>query len=125
MPFFKFSHFTGRLTENNRLLPLNPIKPVPLDTAEVPPIRFDTVKTQAAKSAAPSSAGGSSVANNPDYARLNPKNHAFMKKLQADLEAPVYLAKGTPDKILFGITVAIVVIASFESFRFLWRKANP
>lgn len=53
-----------------------------MDTAEVPPIRFDTVKTQAARSAAPSSGGGSSVAHNPDVGRLNPKNHAFMKKIQ-------------------------------------------
>ncbi|XP_051156019.1 uncharacterized protein LOC127278363 [Leptopilina boulardi] len=120
MPFFKFSHLTGRLTENNRLIPLNPIKPIPLESAEIPVIKYDTIKTQAVKSAP---ATGTQKTNS-EYGRLHPKNHALMKTLQADLEAPVFLARGAPDKILFGITFALVVGGVLESLRFLVRKAN-
>ena len=48
----------------------------------------------------------------------------MFSKLQADITAPVYLAKGTPDKILFGLTCAIIGYGMFESLTFCWKRAT-
>lgn len=48
----------------------------------------------------------------------------FFSEFQSDLEAPVFLAKGLPDKILFGITVAMVAVGMIESVRFIYLRAT-
>ncbi|XP_033231053.1 uncharacterized protein LOC117182120 [Belonocnema kinseyi] len=127
MPFHQFSHFTGRLRQSNQLLPLYPIPPVPLQSSEPPQMMFETIKTKPVQAAAAGSAGsaGSAASKLNDFGpHVSPKNREFMRKLQSDLEAPVFLAKGLPDKILFGITVALVTVGMIESIRFIYLRAT-
>ena len=48
----------------------------------------------------------------------------IFSELQADITQPVFLAKGTPDKVLFYATVALTVFGFLDAMYFLWQKAT-
>ncbi|KAK0089654.1 hypothetical protein PV325_006077 [Microctonus aethiopoides] len=113
MPSYEFNQFTGRLKNSLHIQPLYPIKPVPLPKTESPKMIWDTIKTKAVKTDVQQTSG---------YSTISPKVLAKMKHFQADMTKPVFLMGGTPDKILFGVTIALGVICTIETFRFLARN---
>ncbi|XP_011314739.1 uncharacterized protein [Fopius arisanus] len=120
MPFYQFNQFTGRLKNSTNLQPLYPISPNPLQTADQPTMIWDSVKTQAAKVNSPAAGSGGNVSSLP------PQVVAKMKKFQTLgwRGTPVYLMGGSPDKILLGLTIAVMGWGFVGVGDFVWRNLD-
>ncbi len=116
MPCDQFKSFTGRLKESSQLQPLYPISTNPLNKLNPPKMIWDSIKTKPLKTTSTSSAA---------FSTLDPKLIAKYKKFQTNLEKPVYLMGGTPDKILFGITCALVAAGVIQSLKLFYDMASP
>ncbi|XP_003426168.1 uncharacterized protein LOC100115623 isoform X2 [Nasonia vitripennis] len=88
----------------------------PLNKLNPPNMIWDSIKTKTLKTTSTSSAA---------FSTLDPKLIAKYKKFQANLEKPVYLMGGTPDKILFGITCVLVAAGVIKSLKLCYDMANP
>ncbi|CAK9794807.1 hypothetical protein ANTQUA_LOCUS87 [Anthophora quadrimaculata] len=99
MSFHQFNSTTGRLKQSTQLQALSPLLPRPLQKVDLPKMVYDTVKTKPVKTSPPAKS----------YSTLCPKIAKLQKEMQADLTKPVYLIRGTPDKILFGLTCVLLL----------------
>ncbi|XP_014229469.1 uncharacterized protein LOC106654213 [Trichogramma pretiosum] len=117
MPHYKYSSLAGRLLPSQtHLQPLHPTSLLPVDKADPPKMIWDSIKTKTLKTAPLSAAS---------FSTLDPKLLAKYKKFQANVEKPVFLMGGPPDKILFGATCAIVVVGVAQCFKLFYDMANP
>ncbi|XP_057336743.1 uncharacterized protein LOC130675211 [Microplitis mediator] len=107
----EFNRLAGKLQASAKLHPLYPIKPMPLSKADSPKIIYDSIKTK------PVTVDRVATAS---YSTVPPRLLAKMKKYQADVTKPVFLINGTPDKIFFGITVALTVVGLGMCADFYW-----
>ncbi|XP_043271016.1 uncharacterized protein [Venturia canescens] len=120
MPSYQFNHFTGRLRESTHFQPLYPISATPLHSADPPKMIYDTIKTK------PATAGSArSWSSTVQEGKLPEKMLKTMVAYQKDVEAPIFLIKGTPDKIMFGMSCVGLAITMGMAFEFLLRRAFP
>ncbi|XP_014468312.1 PREDICTED: uncharacterized protein LOC106741134 isoform X2 [Dinoponera quadriceps] len=109
MSFHKFNPFTGRLKPATNFQPFYPLK-----TEQM--MIYDTIKTKPA-----------TITAKADYCTdkprtLDPKMWAKYKHFQSDLKKPVYLMGGRKDKVLFGITVALIAVSTAQSLYIVFTK---
>ncbi|XP_015108903.1 uncharacterized protein LOC107035822 [Diachasma alloeum] len=132
MPFYQFNHFTGRLKNSTNLQPLYPISPNPLQS-EPPKMIWDSIKTQVVKVDVPARGAASTPGGAPPppggaprKGTVPPRLIAKMKKFQQPgwRTTPVYLMGGTPDKIMFGATVALLVYGLYGVAEFVAEHIN-
>ena len=115
MPIYQFNSFSNRLGESNHLQPLYPLSTNPLSKSEPPKMIYDSIKTKPARISPPVASAQMST--------LHPKMLKKYKFYQKNLETPVYLIRGTPDKILFGITCAGVAAGVVYGMGVLYSMA--
>ncbi|XP_058810183.1 uncharacterized protein LOC131675272 [Phymastichus coffea] len=116
MPFYQFNSSTGRLKKSAYLQPLYPTSTHPLNKKELLEMIWDSIKTKPLRTISPSSMG---------FSTLNPKMLAKYKKFQVNVEKPVYLMGGSPDKILFTTTCILVVAGVAQCLKLFYDMANP
>lgn len=114
MPFFGLNFTNNRLRTNNHLHPLYPLSTTPLDKAETKVI-YDLQSTKPVKTQA---------ANQANYSTLSPKRAELYKFFQKNIDEPVYLKRGAPDKALFLVTVAGTIVGLIWSFKIVYDLAQ-
>ncbi|XP_034950876.1 uncharacterized protein [Chelonus insularis] len=113
MAFHEFSRSLGRLSRSNKLQPLFPIRPVQLSKTQSV-IIYDSINTKPASTISKP---------NLDDRPTVPERIKYWQKYFQEQEAkgvPVYLMRGTSDKILFGITCVGTFIGLCLSFKAMW-----
>ncbi|KAF7992785.1 hypothetical protein HCN44_005129 [Aphidius gifuensis] len=116
MPSHQFDKFTGRLKNSTNFQPLSPIAPVPLQQAEPPKMIWDSIKTKPA-----------TILSGPQAANMStccPRVLANQKKFQPPnyMEKEVWKMGGRKDKVLFGITCALMLYGFVDAGEFVWRR---
>ncbi|XP_076239374.1 cytochrome c oxidase subunit 7A2-like, mitochondrial [Calliopsis andreniformis] len=114
MSFHEFNPFSGRLRRSTQSQSLSPVLPRPLQSAEVPVMIYDTIKTKPV--------GAKSTQGN--YSTLSPKMAELYKKYQADLSKPSYLLAGKRDKIMYAITIALTVATTLANSYYLFSRTK-
>ncbi|XP_047359118.1 uncharacterized protein LOC124952781 [Vespa velutina] len=109
----EFNPFTGRLKKSTRFQPLYPLNPSILNTSEQK-IIWDTMMTK------PAEVKSQGVGQTTIDPKLLEKYSFFQK----DLNKPVYRLAGGRDKILYGVTLAIMSVALVDAGTFLYELAK-
>ncbi|CAL7934646.1 unnamed protein product [Xylocopa violacea] len=121
MSFHKFNAFAGCLKPSSQLEALLPLSPHPLEKVELPKMVYDSIETKPI-----------TMSKKQCYSTLSPKFIKLQKEsqvhicyvlhswkrynkmyvLQMDLTKPTYLLRGTPDKMLYRLSVGLLLIST-------------
>ncbi|CAL7934645.1 unnamed protein product [Xylocopa violacea] len=101
MSFHKFNAFAGCLKPSSQLEALLPLSPHPLEKVELPKMVYDSIETKPI-----------TMSKKQCYSTLSPKFIKLQKESQMDLTKPTYLLRGTPDKMLYRLSVGLLLIST-------------
>ncbi|XP_017798218.1 PREDICTED: uncharacterized protein LOC108579245 isoform X2 [Habropoda laboriosa] len=79
--------------------------PRPLEK-NLPQMMYDTIKTKPVATAS----------STQHYSTVSPKILKLRQEMQADMTKPVFLIRGTRDKVCFGVTVALAAVCTVLNF---------
>ena len=116
MPFYQYNGFLSRITESKSLQPLYPLSATPLSKVDPPKVIYDTIHTKPVSTAAPAGSAGMSTSTKYTKSTLDPKRLELYRFYQKNIHEPVFLKRGTPDKILFAFTAIGIGISTLISF---------
>ncbi|OAD55221.1 hypothetical protein WN48_04978 [Eufriesea mexicana] len=109
--FHKFNAFTGSIQKATQLQALYPLSPRPLEKMQLPKI-LDSIKTQVART---------EKLQKSNYSTADPRIVRLQKEFQVDLERPVYIYRGTKDKIIFGIMCVWTTLGCLTSIYAMYK----
>ncbi|XP_067009831.1 cytochrome c oxidase subunit 7A2, mitochondrial [Anabrus simplex] len=112
--YYQFNNFTGRLIGNHATQPYYPISPIPLNKNDPPKIVFETPSIKMARETVPSRSMSSRKTipgTNQPYGEVPAKLREKMERFQRNDGVLVHLKGGPVDKILYGATLGLTVVA--------------
>ncbi|XP_059474576.1 cytochrome c oxidase subunit 7A, mitochondrial-like [Neocloeon triangulifer] len=124
----QFDNYTGRLTgATSAMWPYYPLSPRSYSKADRSQVIFDQKSTRAAQVQ-----GNCRVVPRKQipgtsyfYAPLDERLRLKMEHYQKPNGIPIHLKGGPADKVLFGVTVALLAVGIVSAFNLVYRMAVP